>query len=502
MKKTKIILGVLLLTILLIPNIVSASEKTDAIISKISKDGKTFNLKSVKPTTPAEGEFLMSGIIGKYLYDEEYFIYGLCEEPDYTTCNIVFQSHDLETRWDDELQENIIVKGDMASYTLTATYDEPSSSMVNIIDKYVAKLRNATMDVNTWYEIEDLSLINYYMTSNKSELWNNEAPGRALKYVKELNEITEGTDLNFYLDVRLGSQDETLMYESAFGPMTVFYGDYAYTYKEEGLYLKRVIYIPEETADNKEAYIEAAQKRIDDYLGKNSGVKITYGGLLSSLEQGSEDEEKPITSDGNYYNVKILDRTYKFYIVKGSNDKLVKPTYSGKNIETNISISSNDSSVPLDTKVSAEKLTSGSEYDRIIKLLNVSDNLTYDLNLYSESSEKYIKKLSNGTFEVKIPIPEEYKGKDLIVYYVDENNKIIPYDVKPDGGYATFNTDHFSIYTLALKDTNNDIVANENKPVNNVTENPKTNDNILIYLGIGIISLIGIGGITQQKRTY
>ena len=33
-------------------------------------------------------------------------------------------------------------------------------------------------------------------------------------------------------------QDETLMYESAFGPMSVFYNGYSYGLKDQGLYLK------------------------------------------------------------------------------------------------------------------------------------------------------------------------------------------------------------------------------------------------------------------------
>jgi len=358
--KRRTLLFFIVCALFIVPNNVYASEKTDEIISRISDDGTTVNFKSVKPTSMEEGDFLINGIIGKYLTTEGYDIYGSCLEPEYTTCIIEFQSDDLETSWDSEAGKEVVVKGEKATYTLTATYDEPTDANIKIIDNYMSKLRDASHDdVSLWYQIEDLSLINYYMTSSKSELWNNEAPGRALKYVKELNEITEGTNLNFYLETRLGSQDETLMYESAFGPMTVFYGDYAYGFKEEGLYLKRVIYIPEATADNKDAYIAAAQKRIDEYLGNDSGVIVSYGGLLSSLDEGSEDIDNPVVSDGNYYNIKILDRTYKFYIVKGSTEKLVAPSYAGKNIETNISISSNDSSVPLDTNIQAEKLTSG-----------------------------------------------------------------------------------------------------------------------------------------------
>lgn len=326
------------------------------------------------------------------------------------------------------------------------------------------------------------------MTGEKSELWNFGAPGRALRYVKELNEITEGSDLNFYLDVRAGSQDEGLMYESAYGPMVVFYGDYAYSFKEEGLYLKRVIYIPEGTADTKEAYVEAAQERINDYLGSDNEVVVSYGGLLSSLDAGAEDSDKPITSDGNYYNITVLGRTYKFYIVKADDEKLVKPSYNGKNIDTDISIKSDDSEVPLDTSIDAKRLTDGDEYDRIIGILDLDNNITYDVKLYSHAKEDYITKLSNGTFNVKIPLPDNFKGKTLFVYYVDENGKPKKYDVTLDDDkkYAMFNTDHFSVYTLGYNDG---------------IDNPNTSDNLSYMVLVGVISLIVmVGSVLYLKR--
>ena len=231
----------ILFTLLYLPISVNASEKTDAMIRKISPDGKNVTIKSVKPTTLIDVDFLFSGIIGKYVAEEGYFVYADCEEPEYTTCHFIFQSDDLETEWDSEAGEEIIIRGEKVTYTLNVTYDTPSASSIKIVDNYLSKLRDAEMsDVSTWYEIEDLSLINYYMTSSKSELWNTEAPGRALRYVRELNEITEGTDLSFYLDTRAGSQDEELMYESAFGPMIVFYGDYAYAFKH--LLIRTFIY--------------------------------------------------------------------------------------------------------------------------------------------------------------------------------------------------------------------------------------------------------------------
>lgn len=56
-------------------------------------------------------------------------------------------------------------------------------------------------------------------------------------------------------------------------------------------------------------------------------------------------------------------------------------------------------------------------------------------------------------FEVKIPIADSLKGKTLTAYYVDNNDKVVEYEVKVKDGYATFTINHFSIYTLAEKKT-------------------------------------------------
>ena len=96
----------------------------------------------------------------------------------------------------------------------------------------------------------------------------------------------------------------------------------------------------------------------------------------------------------------------------------------------------------------------------------------FDLKLYSGSTG-YITKLEDGKFKIKLPIKKELQGKTLKVFYVDENDKIVEYPVtiSEDGEYAIFETDHFSIYTLA-----------------EATKNPKTGDNIIIYVATLMLS--------------
>lgn len=487
MKKMKKILGVLafaIVAVFVLPHNVSALENhediTKDLIKKIAPDGENAVFKVKKPTNGMEGDFLINGYVNSLLQADGYQVYAGCFEEPYTSCKVEFYTNDYKSQWDSELGQTVIVSGWKGSYDINVTYDEPKSNVV--VDSYLSKLNNfSTSDPSTYYIVEDLSLINYYLTSEKSELWNSGAPGRALRY-STINDTTKGSNFTYYLDVRAGIQDETLMYESAFGPMSIFYNDYLYATKEEGLYLKRVIYIPQDTENTKEAFVEAAQKRINDYLG-NTSVVVSYGGLLSSLPEDSEDSQYPITSDGNYYNIKIDSRTYKFYIVKGTTAQLVEPTYVGLDLDSKIEITSGDSSIPLDTSLTVNNIEDSSIKD----IIGTENYKSYDISLYSAAKNAKIEKLENGKFLVKIPVPTELNGKDLIVYYITNDGNKEEHEVTIKDDYAIFETDHFSVYSLAEKN-------------NTIEENPKTYDGIGNSILLGIISLISLVGATIYFR--
>ncbi|MBQ2980549.1 MAG: hypothetical protein IJD58_00315 [Lachnospiraceae bacterium] len=171
--------------------------------------------------------------------------------------------------------------------------------------------------------------------------------------------------------------------------------------------------------------------------------------ILDSYDQEGGDFYFLQEAAGDYwFNLQIGDKTHMFIVIVDS-EGMVNPQYRSSDVATDITVSTNDNSVPLDTRINVEKLTSGEKYDKIIKTLNVKDNLTFDINLFSESLEKNVTKLANDKFEVKIPMGAQFKDKSLVVYYVDQNLQIKEYTVTIRDGYATFETDHFSIYTLA-----------------------------------------------------
>ena len=170
------------------------------------------------------------------------------------------------------------------------------------------------------------------------------------------------------------------------------------------------------------------------------------GGDLCFLENAAGDF---------FFNVEVIEteESYKFVIIKDDN-KLTVPSHSTVDLNTSVSVSTDSTLVPLDTVIEVNKLTEGTDYDRIIEVLNVEEDETFDIKLHSGSLDKYVTKLEDGKFEVKIPIPEKFNGKkNLIVYYVDENNTPIPYTatIDEEANCVTFLTDHFSIYTLTEK---------------------------------------------------
>lgn len=453
--------------LLLIPS-VYATEYEEGLIEKIAPNGKA-TLKMIQPKGAIEAEFTLTASLNKLIGDDNYLAYAYSCNDTYTKCNIVIDNIDPNFSGDvqfSKVYEDIIID-----------YVEPSKESQKLVSDYYNKLKDFDdADITTYYSVEDMNLINYYLTSNKSELWNPGASNRALRYSKDMINITKGNSLTFNLNVRAGMQDDDLMYESAFGGMTVFYNGYAYFQKTQGLYLRRIIYIPSDTADTKEAYINAAQKRINDYVG-NETVEVTYGGLLSSLDSEAIDEASVATNttDGNYYNIKIKNRIYKFYIIKGTSEQLVNPTYISNNIDYNIKISSTDSSIPLDTSLSATKVKNNT----LKKTLGTENYYAYDLNLFSDGSNSYIRKLENGKFLVSIPIPSGLDVSKINIYYVKDDGTKEIYKHKINGNFVEFETDHFSTYALA-------------EGTNEKVDNPSTGDSILLYVVISFMSLIGL----------
>jgi hypothetical protein len=192
-------------------------------------------------------------------------------------------------------------------------------------------------------------------------------------------------------------------------------------------------------------------------------------------------------TDNNMYSISMGEDFEALFVAVKDSDKVTKQSHVTSDLTSNITIST-DKTLSLDTLIKVAKLTSGEDYEKIVDILKVTNSEMFDLKLFSKSINDYITELDDGTFEVKIPITESLRNKNLVVYYVDDDDKKVEYKVTVKDGYAIFNTDHFSIYTLAEK----------------AIDNPQTGDNIGLSILLGSISLIGIIGcglyLNKKKR--
>lgn len=481
MKSKKVLLSLLFLfsITLLMPmfNKVFAVEMSDTF-KRILTDGKLV-INSVEPTSADDANFL----IGEYVSTTYEGFWA-----DVNTCNDDFTSCDITYDYMGENEETHTV-------SIVYNYDKNVKTLIN---NYTNKFPS-----NKVFMVKDMELINYWLNYQE----DNE---HFEDYSSELKAYINYRNFDFSVSNRAGEDSDFLT--ARIGIATFLHNNKIYYVNNNmGTKGEHIIYVPDGTGNTAEALMEAAQKRIDDYVGKNK-AEVSIGGditeyytnyyteLIASATDSNEEElyqgyydyflSEYNNEDGTYYFLKSAEGNYYFnveidgvshmiIIVKDS-DSMVKPTYKTADISTSIEISSASPLIPLDTNIKATKLSSGSDYERTIKVLNVTDNETFDLKLYSGSLSDYITKLEDGTFEVRIPLDEKYKGKDLIIYYVDANNKITEYNVKVENGYAVFTTDHFSIYTLA------------EKPEKDVTPNTGIENNSNVFSMICIISLFGV----------
>lgn len=353
-----------------------------------------------------------------------------------------------------------------------------------VVDSLISKL-----DGKDTFNLNEVEYINYLLNLSEDSSMAN--------YSSELRKAIDYK--NFNIDVKLG--DDHPFYTEKGGDALFTYNNTLYYIKPMTLVqAKHIIYVDDDSTD----VLEAVRTRLVKVFGKDFSVteKATVASFLESERQSYIEQYNPnnpgyasaeeyatammnlsyYNEDGwyhfvtakniyeKYYELTINGNKVNFLVVKDSSKVNNNVNLITNDIGSDITINTKTASIPFDTLIQVSKITSGTEYDKIIKILEVANSEMFDLKLYSNSIGKNITKLANGTFEVKIPINEEFKGKDLMVYYVDENNKIEEHEVTVKDGYAIFTTDHFSVYTLAEKKVIEE--TPENTPTNTPAETP------------------------------
>lgn len=453
---------------------------SDAFKSLLT-DGKII----VSSPTPEDEEnegyaYLMGFLAGKVTNEEYYY-------PQYISDGVfdigrhdgsteeLLEIHRVEVEYKAELdEESIAITQEMAEkipYEVEGTREDDNGV---IHEERVSPFVVTDMEVvNMW--------ANGYDRNNLKSLMHT------VNYSGELKEYLENSNVDFRVTM-IGAGEDTDLYFESCGDAVLFINGMMGAiapYMVNGK-VNHIVYVPNGTANDKDALMAAAQKRINEYLGSDSKVVVSYGGAFNTLTnmwwpndtlyQGYMLECLGIESAPEHYFVATSgNMQYKFLIMVDSS-KMLSPTYKTVDAISNVSISSVSSEIPLDTSMRAKQLTSGEIYNKVITTLGVGENVTYDLKLFSSTMDYYVSELENGTFEVKIPLTDELKGKELVAYYIDENDEIEKYEVtsSDEEGYACFTTDHFSIYTVAegeIKDNSGEGTATPQPPVEE--EDPK-----------------------------
>lgn len=506
MKNIKKLLGVFMLAIVFglcfgLNNVKAEEEMSDEFKSYLTDEEEPkFEIKSTFPKN--EDDFMVKIIACMFNEHANGRNIGLADySEDFTKIDLIINLDE-----DDEETHTVDIKW---------AYDEE-------IEKEINDLISEEEKTNDEITINDMDMINHYYYRDKYDYM--EKSGYKIYFINSFSTMEKAVVDNkniFFRTVSFFAGEEDGLKSQVIGGVAWYeYDNTIYTTYEQAILwdIDHIFYVPSDTPDNSDDIRNAAQKRINDYLGNEnvkitniSNVKTVKDFLLGSNYESIEDYlqslyydtfEEAIQREYDLEGISESDYIYNVEITLGENQVTTfnmiikrdstKMINSSKNVDfmTGIEVNTDRPIIP-DTIINVSKLTSGSEYEGIIKLLNLTDSVTYDINLYSKILDKYITELKDGTFEVKIPIPEKLQGKDLTVYYVTDDGKIEEYEVTIKDGYAIFRTTHFSIYTLGYKNDSNNS-AN--------IENPKTFDNIGNTIIIGFISLIGLVCITLYLK--
>lgn len=443
----------------------------DAIYNSMLKDGKV-KVASVDPLDDSMfAETAITAALSKYDTDK-YRIVGGCYEKNKCMVNI---SDKVKTYREKTYETNF-------------EFATPNAKIKNRLDGYAKTFVVDNQNIEEHlFLMEDLETINYKYAFPSFGEWIDSI-NAIINYSSEFQNKIGYMNIGTKLDVRAGWDDQFT--SGCFGFLNLLFDGVIYSYVDvTGVKQNNVLYVPDETENTRDAYIKAALDRVNKYIPKAS-VKIEYAGQIADINDFGElslnnivDVNKTL---GEYYKVTIGEEEYYYFIAKDSS-KMRTPVMNTVDALTDISIKTDSSEVPLDSKINTVVIDANSdEYKEFLKKVNINNGLVVDLKLFSDSINKNISKLENGVFKVYVPLNDELRKLDLTAYYVKDNGEIEKHDVKIEGDYLVFETDHFSTYVIG----------------GNKLENPATLDNISTWIITTSVSLLGLAGVVLYKRKF
>lgn len=443
----------------------------DVIYNSMLKDGKV-KVASVDPLDDSVfADTAIIAALSKYDTDK-YRIVGGCDEKN--KC-MIYISDKVKTY-------------KYKAYETTFEYVTPNSKIKNRLDGYAKTFVVDNQNIEEHlFLMEDLETINYKYAFPSFEEWIDSI-NAIINYSSEFQNKIGYMNIGTKLDTRAGWDDQFT--SGCFGFLNLLFDGVIYSYvNTTGVKQNNVLYVPDETENTREAYIKAALDRVNKYIPK-ANVKIEYAGQIADINDFGVLSLKDIVDVnktlGEYYKVTIGEEEYYYFIAKDSS-KMRTPVMNTVDALTDISIKTDSSEVPLDSKINTVVIdTKSDEYKEFLKKANINNGLVVDLKLFSDSINKNISKLENGVFKVYVPLNDELRKLDLTAYYVKDNGEIEKHDVKIEGDYLVFETDHFSTYVIG----------------GNKLENPATLDNVSTWIITTGVSLLVFAGAVLYKRKF
>ncbi len=344
-----------------------------------------------------------------------------------------------------------------------------------------------------YFYLSDLEFMNYLAINGSIAPGNEEMAD----YCREFKEITKNTDFSLKMITQAG--EDNAFFNIRLGSTRLYHQDTLYRAWTSSVLVKsnHIIYIPESTADTKEALMLAAQKRVDDYIGENvititdSGMTVSqyyeneiaqYDKQISELQQQLPalessweimDCENKIEylnewKDTVLYDYNNGDYRYEF-LHEAVGDYMFFVTVNSTDELYNFIVVKDDSKldIPLTNQgegdveiIAPEKPGFNFDVDNIestgdrfiIIKENIVDNLGEDWELLKAfditlKNKDGVHVQPDGTVKVKLPLDWEKEGNYKVFRVNDDGTLTDMYAVR-EGSHMVFETDHFSVYVI------------------------------------------------------
>lgn len=201
--------------------------------------------------------------------------------------------------------------------------------------------------------------------------------------------------------------------------------------------------------------------------------------------------------------------TYTGDLIK-EEPKVEEPTtITTTDTTTKIKLDTTTNVVPEGTKLVAEEVKSGDNYNTVVKAVenDVEKFVLYDISLVNNNATIQ----PNGKVKVSIPVPTGYDTSKIVVFRVSDDGTKTKYDTTIKEGYITFETDHFSNYVVAEEKaketttTNNEETSTKTETTNTtkreLDNTPKTGEETNVVTVISsVLSLLSMVGIAIVRR--